>query len=79
MPRPADVGGSGALVFEQRPGSCARQGIRAVVAGAVGWLAKAVGRDMLWGEVLTMADKEPGAVNFALISAICRGEKGIRG
>ena len=42
-------------------------------------MAKAVGIDMMWGEVLNMADKEPGAVNFALISAICRGEKGIRG
>ena len=49
------------------------------VAVAVGRLAKAVGIDMMWGEVLNMADKEPGAVNFALISAICRGEKGIRG
>ena len=39
MPRTADVGGSGALVFEERPGSCARQGIRAVVAGAVMMLA----------------------------------------
>ena len=26
--------------------------------------------EMIWGEVLNMADKEPGAVNFALISAI---------